>query len=46
MSADGLIAIVELFDMSQGRDRVFAGIAEAARNWDGQDPIRTTLPPA
>lgn len=38
--------IVELFDMSQGRDRVFAGIAEAARNWDGQDPIRTTLPPA
>jgi hypothetical protein len=38
--------IVELFDMSRGRDRVFAGIAEAARNWDGQDPIRTTLPPA
>lgn len=38
--------IVELFDMSQGRDRVFAGIAEASRHWHGQDPIRTTLPPA
>ncbi len=36
--------IVELFDMSQSRDRVFARIAEAARHWDGQDPIRTTLP--
>ena len=38
--------IVELFDMSQGRDRVFAGIAAAARDWDGQDPIRTALPTA
>src|SRR6266487_2897314 len=36
--------IVELFDMSQGRDRVFAGIAAAAHTWDGQDPIRTILP--
>jgi hypothetical protein len=27
--------IVELFDMSQGRDRVFAGIAAAAHHWDG-----------
>ena len=36
--------IVELFDMSQGRDRVFAGIAAAAHHWDGRDPIRTTLP--
>jgi hypothetical protein len=36
--------IVELFDMSQGRERVFAGIAAAAQNWDGRDPIRTTLP--
>jgi hypothetical protein len=36
--------IVELFDMSHGRDRVFAGIAAAAHNWDGRDPIRTTLP--
>jgi hypothetical protein len=38
--------IVELFDMSQGRDRVFAGIAAAARNWDGREPIRNTLPTA
>jgi hypothetical protein len=36
--------IVELFDMSQGRDRVFAGIAAAAHHWDGRDSIRTTLP--
>jgi Glyoxalase/Bleomycin resistance protein/Dioxygenase superfamily len=36
--------VVELLDMSSGRDRVFARIAEAARNWDGKDPIRTTLP--
>ena len=36
--------IVELCDMSQGRDHVFAGIAAAAHHWDGRDPIRTTLP--
>lgn len=36
--------VIELFDMSGGRERVFARIAEAARNWDGRDPIRTTLP--
>src|SRR5215467_23644 len=36
--------IVELFDMSQGRDRVFAEIAAAAHHWDGRNPIRTTLP--
>ena len=36
--------VVELFDMSSGRERVFARIAEAARHWDGRDPIRTRLP--
>ena len=30
--------------MSGERERVFARIAEAARNWDGKDPIRTVLP--
>ena len=38
--------IVELLDMSGERERIFAGIAEAARNWDGKDPIRTALPRA
>jgi hypothetical protein len=36
--------VVEIFDMSSGRERVFARIAEAAQHWDGRDPIRTTLP--
>ena len=36
--------IVELFNMSHGRERVFAGIAAAAHHWDGRDPIRTALP--
>ena len=36
--------LVELFDMSNGREEVFAAIAEAARTWDGSDPIRTSLP--
>ena len=36
--------VVELMDMSGARERTFARIAEAARNRDGKDPIRTTLP--
>jgi len=36
--------IVERFDMRPGRDRVFVGIAAAAHDWDGRDPMRTTLP--
>lgn len=38
--------IVELFDLRGSRERIFAGIAEAARHWDGRDPIRTTWPTA
>ena len=38
--------VVELLDMGHGRDRIFAGIAEAARNWNGADPIRTVFPTA
>lgn len=38
--------IVELLDMSGGRRRIVAGIAAAAGNRDGRDPIRTTLPMA
>jgi hypothetical protein len=36
--------VVELLDMAGERARIFARIAEAARHWDGTDPIRTTLP--
>ena len=36
--------VVELFDMSKGREEVFAAIANAARSWDGSEPIRTELP--
>jgi len=36
--------VVELFDMSSGRERVFARIAEAAQHWDGREPIRITWP--
>ena len=38
--------VVELFDMSSGREEVFAAIANAARTWDGSEPIRTSLPTA
>jgi Glyoxalase/Bleomycin resistance protein/Dioxygenase superfamily len=31
--------IVELLDMSPGRERILARIAEAARTWTGKDPI-------
>src|SRR5712692_6496361 len=36
--------VVELIEMTESRERLFARIAEAARDWDGTDPIRTTLP--
>ena len=36
--------VVELLDMSGERERIFARIAEAARNWEGKEPIRTALP--
>jgi hypothetical protein len=36
--------VVELLDLTGGREHIFTRIAEAARHWDGQDPIRTTLP--
>jgi hypothetical protein len=36
--------VVELLDLSGARERIFAHIAEAARTWDGKDPIRTTWP--
>jgi hypothetical protein len=36
--------VVELLDMAGERAQRFARIAEAARHWDGTDPIRTTLP--
>src|SRR5919197_3411115 len=36
--------VVELSDISGPKGRLFARIAEAARHWDGTDPIRTTWP--
>ena len=36
--------IIEVMDLSKGRAELFAGIAAAARAWDGRDPIRTRLP--
>jgi hypothetical protein len=36
--------VVELLDMSGARERIFARIAEAARTWDGKEPIRTVWP--
>lgn len=36
--------VVELFDMDHGRREVYAAIEACARDWDGSDPIRTTLP--
>jgi hypothetical protein len=34
--------VVELLDMSPGRERILARIAAAARTWTGKDPIRPT----
>lgn len=36
--------VVELSDNSGPKGRMFVRIAEAARNWDGKDPIRTIWP--
>jgi hypothetical protein len=44
LPAAPLGTVVELLDLSRGRGRIFARIAEAARGWDGKDPIRTTWP--
>lgn len=36
--------VVELSDISGPKGRMFARIAQAARTWDGTDPIRTVWP--
>ena len=36
--------VVEIMDLAHGREALFAGIAAAARGWDGAEPIRTRLP--
>ena len=36
--------VVELSDISGAKGRMFQRIAEAARGWDGSDPIRTVWP--
>ena len=41
---DHVGTVVELIDLAHGRKELFAGIAAAARGWDGKDPIRTKLP--
>jgi hypothetical protein len=44
LPAAPLGTVVELFDLSLGRQRLLARLAEAARTWDGKDPIRTSAP--
>lgn len=33
--------VVEIVDRNENRERIFKAIADASRNWDGSDPIRT-----
>lgn len=37
--------VVELSEISGPKGRLFQRIAEAARAWDGKDPVRTAPPP-
>lgn len=36
--------VIEMADLTPGRDRIFAGVREAAINWDGRDPVRLVWP--
>ena len=36
--------VIEMADLTPGRDRIFAGVREAALNWDGRDPVRLAWP--
>lgn len=36
--------VIEMADLTPARARIFDGIREAARGWDGQDPVRLVWP--
>ena len=36
--------VIEMADLTPARARIFDGIREAARGWDGSDPVRLTWP--
>ena len=44
VGGDEVGTVIEVMDLSYGRAELFAGIAAAARDWDGRDPVRMTLP--
>jgi hypothetical protein len=36
--------VIEMADLTAGRERIFTGVRDAAAHWDGKDPIRTVWP--
>ena len=36
--------VIEMAEMTPARERIFAGVRDAARNWDGTDPVRRAWP--
>jgi catechol 2,3-dioxygenase-like lactoylglutathione lyase family enzyme len=36
--------VIEMADLTPARERIFAGIREAARGWDGRDAVRMNWP--
>jgi hypothetical protein len=36
--------VIEMAEMTPARERIFAGVRDAARNWDGTDSIRRAWP--
>jgi len=36
--------VIEMAEMTPMRERIFTGVREAARGWDGRDPIRRAWP--
>lgn len=36
--------VIEMAEMTPARERIFAGVRDAARNWDGSDPVRRAWP--
>ncbi|HJP20279.1 MAG TPA: SDR family NAD(P)-dependent oxidoreductase [Alphaproteobacteria bacterium] len=37
-------SVIEMADLTEARRRIFDGVREAARDWDGSDPIRQDWP--
>lgn len=36
--------VIEMAELTAGRARIFSGVREAARGWDGSDPVRLGWP--